>query len=211
MKAVSDRTTLRRLPARGVHDQDEINKILDEGLICHLAFLIDGKPAIIPTGYARDGEWLYIHGSKKNRAMLACIGQECSVDVTILDGIVLARSAFHHSFNYRSVIIYGVGEEVTDEAEKMRAFERVVEHIVPGRAADCRLPNEKESNATLLIKIPITEASAKVRTGPPKDDDEDMNLPHWAGVLPVRDQWGPAVADSDHDEPGYVSAYRRPA
>ena len=189
--AASERTTLRRNPIRGVHDRDRIRSILDEGLICHLAFLEDGKPAVIPTGYARIGEFLYLHGSLKNRAMRAIIGRDCSVEVTLLDGIVLARSAFHHSFNYRSVVIYGQGIEVSDDKEKQAAFERIVDHIIPGRASDCRMPNAKEFAATLVVKIPIDESSAKVRTGPPVDDAEDMELPIWAGVLPRRDVWGP--------------------
>lgn len=210
----TERTTLRRLPARGAHDRATIDAILDEGLICHLGFVDQGKPAVIPTGYARDGDFLYLHGSLKNRALRAVVGRECCVEVTLLNGIVLARSAFHHSFNYRSVVIYGRGEEVVDEAEKQRAFERVVEHIVPGRAADCRMPNAKESAATLVVKIPIDESSAKIRTGAPKDDPEDVDLPVWAGVVPVRDAWGPAEPDNapgeDRAEPDYVKAYSRP-
>lgn len=209
MTAKTDRTTLRRLPDRGDHNRETINAVLDAGLVCHVAFLHEERPAIIPTGYARVGDHLYLHGSRKNRALLATIGADCCVEVTLLDGIVLARSAFHHSFNYRSVVVYGRGEEVTDAAEKEQALERFVDQVTPGRAADCRLPNEKELRATLVIKVPLNEASAKIRSGPPKDDEADMGLPHWAGVMPVRDAWGPAEPDTEIALPEYLKDLQR--
>jgi len=209
MAATTDRTTLRRLPDRGAHDRETIHAILDAGLVCHVGFVHDGRPAIIPTGYARVGEHLYLHGSRKNRALLATIGAECCLEVTLLDGIVLARSAFHHSFNYRSAVIYGKGEEVTETEEKERALERFVDQVTPGRAADCRLPSEKELEATLVVKVPLDEASAKIRSGPPKDDAEDMELPHWAGVMPVRDAWGPAEPDTEIPLPEYLKEFER--
>lgn len=209
MAAPSERTTLRRLPARGRYDRDTVHAILDEGLICHLAFLDDGRPAVMPTGYARVGDSLYLHGSRKNHALLATIGCDCSVEVSLLDGIVLARSAFSHSFNYRSVVILGRGEEVVNDREKAKALEAIVEHIVPGRSAECRAPNQKEIDATLVVKISLEESSAKVRSGPPHDDREDMEFPVWAGVLPVRLKWGPAEADNDRPTPEYVTKYRR--
>ena len=187
----TERTRLRRLPQRGVFDRAAIEAILDEGFICHLAFTDDaGRPRVLPTGYAREGNRLLLHGSRKNAALLAGLSGEVAVCVTLLDGLVLARSAFHHSFNYRSVVVYGRPQEITDAAEKRRALLRVVEHIVPGRSAGSRPPSEKELEATLVVALAIEEASAKVRGGPPKDDDDDLELEHWAGVVPARLAFG---------------------
>ncbi|MBI1358362.1 MAG: pyridoxamine 5'-phosphate oxidase family protein [Acidobacteria bacterium] len=212
--APTDRTRLRRLPQRGVFDRAVIEAILDEGLICHVSFCDEaGRPCVLPTGYARDGGRLLLHGSRKNAALLAALSSEMTVCVTLLDGLVLARSAFHHSFNYRSVVLYGRPVEVTDRAEKLAALERIVEHIVPGRAAGSRPPNDKELDATLVAALPIDEVSAKVRTGPPKDDEEDMDLGFWAGVIPVRLDAAPGEPAPDLpagiEPPEYVRRYRR--
>ena len=184
----SERTTIRRLPKRGVYDRDVVYAILDEGLICHVGFVVDGAPVVIPTIHWREGDTLYFHGSVASR-MLRNLrdGVETCVTVTLLDGLVLARSTFHHSMNYRSAVVFGVAREVTDREEKMRALQTLVEHVVPGRSADgVRGPNEAEVRGTLVLALPIDEASAKVRTGGPVDDDEDYELPVWAGVLPLR-------------------------
>ena len=209
------RTRLNRLPARGEYDRNAIDAILDEGFLCQIAFLHEGKPAMIPTAYGRDGDWLYVHGSNKNRALRAIVGSNACLSVMLMDGFVLARSTFHHSFNYRSVVVYGQGEEVTEPDEKLRALNLITDHIVPGRTAEARTPNEKELRATLVVRLPLTECSAKVRTGPPSDDEEDMSFPVWAGVLPVRTQYGPPEPAPDLDPAvgtsPVVDAYRRPA
>lgn len=181
-----ERTVLKRHPERGSYDRDEIYRILDEGLVCHVGFVVEGQPFVIPTAYARTGDKLVIHGSVASRMLRALKeGIEACITVTILDGIVLARSAFHHSMNYRSVVIFGKARPITEPAEKMARLEALVEFIVPGRRADARGPSEKEVKATEVLEFPIDEASAKVRTGPPKDDLEDMELPAWAGVIPL--------------------------
>jgi nitroimidazol reductase NimA-like FMN-containing flavoprotein (pyridoxamine 5'-phosphate oxidase superfamily) len=182
----TDRTTVRRLPKRGVYDREAVYAILDEALIAHVGFVIDGAPVVIPTIHWRDGDRLYLHGSVASR-MLRTLkqGVETCVTVTLLDGLVLARSAFHHSMNYRSVVVMGTALEVTGREEKVRAFERLVEHVVPGRSADVRAPNEAEIRGTLVLSLPIDEASAKVRAGGPSDDEEDYVLPVWAGVVPL--------------------------
>ena len=210
----TERTRLRRLPKRGLFDREAVNAILDEGLLCTLSFLDDqGRPGSIPTGYARDGDRLLLHGSSRNASLLAIVDRPASISVTLLDGIVLARSAFHHSFNYRSVVLFGQGVEIVDPAEKLSAVECVVNNVVPGRAADCRMPTLKEVAATLVVSFPIEEVSAKVRSGPPADDAEDMELPFWAGVLPCETVWKAPVASpdlpADVPVPGYVRNYRR--
>jgi len=183
----SERTTLHRLPERGSHDREVIDPILDEAYLCHLGFTQDGQPFVIPTIHARVGDVLYVHGSAASRAMrTAKVGIPVCVTVTLLDGLVLARSAFHHSMNYRSVIVLGTAIEVTDPAEKAAALDAIVDHVLAGRASDARPGNDKERKATTVLRIPLTEASAKVRTGGPKDDPEDMALPVWAGVVPLR-------------------------
>jgi len=180
------RATVRRLPERGVYDRDTIHAILDEALICHVGFVDDGQPYVIPTIHARVGDVLYIHGSRQSR-MLKCLasGAPACVSVALLDGIVVARSAFHSSMNYRSVVVLGSFREVTDAAEKDAAFKAIVEQVIPGRWDDVRRPTVNESNATTILAIPIDEASAKVRTGPPSDDEDDKALPHWSGVIPL--------------------------
>ncbi len=211
----TSRTTLQRNPVRSEHDRRVIDAILDEAFLCHVAFLHEGKPACVPTAFGRDGDWLYLHGHRKNRALLATLDQDCCLNVTVLDGFVLARSTFHHSFNYRSVVVYGKSEEVTEEAEKLRAVNLITDHIVPGRTGEARTPNAKELAATLVVRLPLAECSGKVRTGPPGDDAEDMSFPVWAGVLPVHTTYGspePAPDLAPGVEPSSVVAeYRRPA
>ena len=182
----SARTRIKRLPKRGHFDRETINSILDEAFVCHVGFAVEGQPYVIPTGYARIGDDLYIHGSSASR-MLRSIssGIEVCVTVTLLDGLVLARSAFHHSMNYRSVIILGRAEMVTDDGEKNEILEAFTEHVIPGRWADIRWPTELELKATTVLRLPINEASAKIRTGDPVDDDEDYSMNVWAGVLPL--------------------------
>jgi nitroimidazol reductase NimA-like FMN-containing flavoprotein (pyridoxamine 5'-phosphate oxidase superfamily) len=210
----SERTRVRRLPERGVYEREQIDAILDEALICHLAYVKDGEPRVMPTIHARVGDTLYVHGSNASRTLrTAKGGPPVAAEVTLLDGLVLARSAFHHSMNYRSVVVYGRAREVTDPTEKLDAQRALVEHVVHGRAADARLPNERELGQTTILAIPIEEASAKVRTGPPKDEEEDLSLPVWAGVLPLSTVPGEPEPDpllpSGVATPDYVSDYRR--
>jgi len=190
----TQRTKLRRAPQRGSHDQETIYAILDEALIGHVAFITtDGHPAVIPTLIARDGDDLLIHGSNASRAVRALrAGTEACVEVTHVDGIVLARSAFHHSMNYRSAVLYGTLEQAPD---KERALEIFTEKLVPGRWAHVRWPNAKELKGTEVLRLPISEGSAKVRTGPPVDDDEDYAIDTWAGVIPIRTVTENAVPD----------------
>ncbi|MEP7148954.1 MAG: pyridoxamine 5'-phosphate oxidase family protein [Acidobacteriota bacterium] len=210
----TERTSVKRLPARGHYDRNTINAILDEGFICHVGFVLDGQPYVIPTGYARVGDDLYVHGSSASR-MLRNLSQGISVcvTVTLIDGLVLARSAFHHSMNYRSVVILGTAELVSDTDEKNSALEALTEHIVPGRWADVRWPNELELKATTVLKLAIDEASAKIRTGDPKDDEEDYAMDVWAGVLPLSMTAGTPIADLRLDGskslPEYVKDYTR--
>jgi nitroimidazol reductase NimA-like FMN-containing flavoprotein (pyridoxamine 5'-phosphate oxidase superfamily) len=181
------RTTLRRLPARGPFDRATVNAILDEALVCHVGFVSDGQPFVIPTIHARAGDQVFVHGSAASR-MLKTLqgGVPVCLTATLVDGLVLARSAFHHSMNYRSVVVLGDAQAVTDEREKWDALHAIVEHVAQGRWSEVREPSAKELAATLVLRLPIEEASAKVRTGPPLDDDEDYALECWAGVLPLR-------------------------
>jgi len=190
------RTQVKRLPKRGQYDRETIHGILDEGFICHVGFVHEGSPVVIPTGYARSGDRLYFHGSAASR-MLRTLDQGVQVclTVTLLDGLVLARSAFHHSMNYRSVVIFGTAKAVTDEAEKSEALRLFTEHVVPGRWEQIRWPTAQELKATTVLSLPIEEASAKVRTGPPLDDEEDYAMTVWAGVLPLKLTKGAPVAD----------------
>jgi nitroimidazol reductase NimA-like FMN-containing flavoprotein (pyridoxamine 5'-phosphate oxidase superfamily) len=180
----TERTRVRRLPERGAYDRATVHAILDEGFVCHLGFVVDGQPYVIPTGYARVGETLYLHGSTGSRLGLRP-GMDVCVTVTLVDGLVLARSAFHHSMNYRSVMAVGRTRAVRDPEEKEAALRALVEHIVPGRSAEVRGGNRRELAATAVLALPLVEVSAKVRSGPPKDDDPDYGLPFWAGVLPL--------------------------
>ena len=181
------RTTLKRLPKRGSHEREVIDRILDEGFICHVGFVVDGQPFVIPTGYARVEGNLIVHGSQASR-MLRALGQgiDVCVTVTLIDGLVLARSAFHHSMNYRSVMVFGRARVIDDRAEKLQALFALSEHMIPGRWKDVREPSEEELQQTTVLSLPIEEGSAKIRTGPPLDDEEDYALPVWAGVIPLK-------------------------
>jgi nitroimidazol reductase NimA-like FMN-containing flavoprotein (pyridoxamine 5'-phosphate oxidase superfamily) len=192
----TEKTKVRRLPSRAAYDRATIDAILDEALICHIGFAIDGQPFVIPTIHWRDGDTLYVHGSAASR-MLRTLrgGVDACVTVTLLDGLVLARSAFHHSMNYRSVVVFAKAREVSDRDEKLRALERLVEHIAPGRSAEVRGPSESELRQTLVLALPLHEASAKIRTGPPVDDDGDYALPVWAGVVPIAMVKGEPIED----------------
>ena len=190
------RTTLKRLPKRGSFERQTTYDILDEGFICHVAFVSDGHPVVIPTAYGRVGDTLYIHGARASRMLKALgAGADVCVNVTLVDGLVLARSAFHHSINYRSVVVFGRARVVESDEEKMEALLAFMEHVVPGRWDEVREPNKQELDATLVLSLALEEASAKVRTGPPVDDEEDYELPIWAGVLPLSVNAGDAVSD----------------
>lgn len=191
------RTQVRRLPARGVYDRAAIDAILDEGIVCHVAFLVEGQPFAIPTAYARSGAHLYIHGSTASRLVRALsVGVDVCVTVTLVDGFVLARSAFHHSMNYRSVVVLGRATLVTHADEKLEALRRLTNHLVPDRWDEVRAPTPQELKATSILRLPIAEASAKVRIGPPVDDEEDYDWPVWAGVVPIVTSAGPLVPDA---------------
>jgi nitroimidazol reductase NimA-like FMN-containing flavoprotein (pyridoxamine 5'-phosphate oxidase superfamily) len=211
----TERTTLKRLPKRGEYDQAAVYQILDEAFICHVGFIAGDKPVVIPTSYARIGDDLYVHGSAASR-MLQSLKQEVDVcvTVTLIDGLVLARSAFHHSINYRSVVIFGKVSVVSDADEKMKALHAFTDHIVPGRWRDIRGPNESEMRATMVLKLPLIEVSAKVRTGPPIDDEEDYGLSVWAGVVPLKLTAGAPIDDdrlpAGIEPPEYATKYIRP-
>jgi nitroimidazol reductase NimA-like FMN-containing flavoprotein (pyridoxamine 5'-phosphate oxidase superfamily) len=208
------RTQVQRLANRGSYDCEIVYRILDEAFVCHAGFVVDGQPYVIPTGYARAGDRLYIHGSAASRMLRTIAGgvQVC-VSVTLLDGLVLARSAFHHSMNYRSVVILGTARLVEDEKEKWEALRAFTEHVVPGRWNESRHPNEREMKATTVLCLPLEEVSAKIRTGPPIDEEEDYQLPVWAGVLPLRLTPLAPVADPrcrpEIHPPEYVVNYSR--
>jgi hypothetical protein len=194
---VTQRTKIKRLSERGDYDRNLIYSILDEGLICHVGFAVDGQPFVIPTAYGRVGDRLYLHGSPASR-MLRTLQQgiEVCVTVTLLDGLVLARSAFHHSMNYRSVVIFGTATPVSDIEEKTEALKAFTNHVVPQRWEQVRPMLRQEVAGTLVLSLPIQEASAKVRSGPPNDDEADYALPIWAGVLPLQ-----MVAQAPIDDP----------
>ncbi|MGB9405781.1 MAG: pyridoxamine 5'-phosphate oxidase family protein [Candidatus Acidiferrales bacterium] len=209
------RTQVRRLAERGRYDSETVYGILDEGFLCHAGFVVDGQPFVIPTGYARVDDALYIHGSAASRMLRTLAGgvQVC-VTVTLVDGLVLARSAFHHSRNYRSVVILGQAQAVEDRDEKLRALEAFTEHIVRGRWNTVRPIRDAEVNATSVLKLPLAEVSAKIRTGPPKDDAEDYEFPVWAGVLPLEIVPGDPIPDprllAGVAFPDYLREYSRP-
>ncbi len=209
----TSRTKLNRLPRKGVYDRDLIYAVLDEAMICHVAMTIEGDPCVLPTIHTRVGDVLYLHGSNHNRMFQHLAqGATACLSVTILDGLVLARSGLHHSMNHRSVVLYCQGTLVTDREEKLTALEALVEQIIPGRWEDSRQPTEQELNATSVVALPITEASAKVRTGPPVDDDRDRELPIWAGEIPVKLCAGEPVTDTQGLEvplPDYVANYSK--
>jgi len=208
------RTTVKRRAQRGVYDHATILGILDEGLVCHLGFVVDGQPVVLPTAYARIDDHLYLHGSPSTRMLRAGKdGLGLCVTVTLLDGLVLARSAFHHSMNYRSVVLLGTATAVDDPAEKRAALRALVEHVVPGRAAGVRAPTEDEIKGTLVLRLPIAEGSAKIRSGPPIDDESDYAWPVWAGVIPLALRSGTPVPDPrldpEYTAPTYATAYGR--
>jgi uncharacterized protein len=192
----TDRTQVRRLPKRGAYDKQQVHAILDEGYLCHVGFVVDGQPYVIPTLYVRREGQIYIHGSAASR-MLRTLDEGASVcvTVTLVDGFVLARSAFHHSMNYRSVVVLGKARLVADPAEKREAMRHFTNHMVPGRWEEVRQPNEQELKATTVLVLPLDEVSAKIRTGSPLDDEEDYALPVWAGVVPVRTELGKPLPD----------------
>jgi hypothetical protein len=210
----SPHTTLKRLPERGSFERATVDAILDEAFICHVGFVVDGQPFVIPTSYARAGEQLLIHGSAASRMLRSLSkGIPVCVAVTLVDGLVLARSAFHHSINYRSVVIFGTAKPVEDESEKMAALRAFTEHVIPERWAEVREPNEQELRRTTVLSLPLTEVSAKIRTGPPKDDEEDYALPVWSGELPLHVLTGMPLADAltpaGQRVPDYILRYDR--
>jgi nitroimidazol reductase NimA-like FMN-containing flavoprotein (pyridoxamine 5'-phosphate oxidase superfamily) len=210
--APTERTKVRRLPARANYDREFIDAVIDEALSCHVGFAVDSRPWVVPTIHARIDDRLYLHGAVANH-MLGSLsdGIEACVTITIVDGLVLARSAFHHSMNYRSVMVFGRATRVDDIKEKAAALRALVEHVVPGRSADAREPSANELRSTLVLRLPISEVSAKVRNGGPIDDEEDLELPVWAGQLPLTTEFADPVADSSGIAlPGYVRDYRRP-
>jgi uncharacterized protein len=210
----SARTRVVREPHRGVYDRETVYRILDEGFLCHIGFAVDDQPYVIPTSYGRKEANLYIHGSAASR-MLRNLknGVPICLTVTLLDGLVLARSVFNHSMNYRSVVILGKAMLVDDPAEKLEALRTLSEHIIGGRWADARQPNERELKQTSVLRLPIEEFSAKVRTGPPVDDEEDYSFPTWAGVVPLEMKAGEPISDAKlgptQPVPAYASRYRR--
>jgi uncharacterized protein len=210
----SARTRVVREPMRAVYDRETVYGILDEGFLCHIGFIIDAQPYVIPTSYSRKGANLYVHGSAASR-MLRHLddGVPMCVTVTLLDGLVLARSVFNHSMNYRSVVILGKAVLVEDPAEKLEALRTLSEHIILGRWADARQPNEKELKVTSVLRVPIEEFSAKVRSGPPLDDEEDYSFPTWAGVVPLEMKAGEPIddprLDKQYEVPGYARSYSR--
>ncbi|OEJ31030.1 pyridoxamine 5'-phosphate oxidase family protein [Streptomyces subrutilus] len=197
----TDRTVPTRSRDRARYDRETVHSILDQAYVCHLGFVRDGAPVVLPTLFGRVGEALYIHGSTGSRPLraagMADPGLPVCVTVTHVDGLVLARSAFHHSLNYRSVVVHGTAYQVTDEEECRTALDALVDHVVPGRSADSRPANAKELAATAVIRLDLTEVSAKIRTGGPNDDAEDMALPYWAGVVPVAPAYGTPVPAAD--------------
>ena len=186
MSGSSDRVRVRREPQRGIYDRETIDAILDEALYCHLGFVVDAQPYVIPTLHARVGDLLYVHGSAASRMLRhAASDVRICVTVTLLDGLVLARSVFNHSIDYRSVVVLGTPTLVEDVAEKREALHAFTEHIAPGRWEEARQPTDQELKATWILSVPLDEASAKIRTGPPEDEPEDLDLPVWAGVVPI--------------------------
>ncbi|MFF7277467.1 pyridoxamine 5'-phosphate oxidase family protein [Streptomyces griseorubiginosus] len=212
--APTDRTVPTRSPDRASYDRDLVHSILDEGYVCHLGFVRDGAPVVLPTLYGRVGERLYVHGSTGSRPLRmtgkADPGLPVCLTVTHVDALILARSAFHHSINYRSVVVHGLAYDVTDPEEKRLALDALVDHVVPGRAQDSRPANKKELAATAVIRLDLDEVSAKLRTGGVNDEPEDLALPHWAGVLPLHKAYGTPVADPElapgTEVPDYLTA-----
>ncbi|SHN13221.1 pyridoxamine 5'-phosphate oxidase family protein [Streptomyces yunnanensis] len=201
--AATDRTLPTRARERARYDEETVHAILDEGYVCHLGFVRDGAPVVLPTLYGRVGNRLYVHGSTGSRPLRMAGGQSADpglavcLTVTHVDGLVLAKSAFHHSMNYRSVVVHGTAHQVTDQEEKKAALDALVDHVLPGRAADSRPANTKELAATAVLRLDLREVSAKIRTGGPNDDPEDLALPHWSGVLPVSPSYGAPIPADD--------------
>ena len=211
---VTERTRVVREPQRGAYDRETIYKILDEGMVCHVGFCVDGQPFVIPTLYARVGDAIYFHGSAASRMLRTLsAGANVCLAVTLTDGIVLARSVFNHSMNYRSVVALGQATMVQETQEKLEALRAFTEKILPGRWQDARQPNEKELKATSVLRLPLSEVSAKVRTGPPIDDEPDYALPIWAGVIPLRTLADPPIREERCDPgipvPAYAARYQR--
>lgn len=206
------RTKVRRLPDRANYDKTFVHGVIDEALTCSVGFAVDSKPWVIPTIHARVDDMLYLHGAPANHMLKTLAGGvETCVSITLIDGLVLARSAFHHSMNYRSVVMFGLATKVDDGAEKRAALDALVEQVVRGRGVDARPPSDKEMRATLVLRLPIDEVSAKVRTGGPIDDADDLGLSVWAGVVPCTTTYGTPVADAGVTEPvpAYVADYTR--
>ena len=208
------RNRVKRIPERGHYDRETIYHILDEALICHVGFVEKGQPFVIPINFARVDDAIFLHGAKASRLLKHVeAGHPVCVETTIVDGLVLARSVFHHSINYRSVVLFGRGRLIEDEQEKLTALKAVTEHLIPGRWQEARLPNRKELNATSVVSIEIGEASAKIRVGPPVDEDEDYASPVWAGILPLRETpLQPTQDDLQSDDiplPLYIAGYSR--
>jgi uncharacterized protein len=210
----TERTRVVREPNRAVYDREVIYKILDEGFVCHVGFSVDGQPFVIPTMFARVDDAIYFHGSGASRMLRGAVsGLAVCITVTLIDGLVLARSVFNHSMNYRSVVALGHATSINDPAEKIRALQAFTEKLIPERWNDARQPNEKELKATSILRLLLTEVSAKVRVGDVEDDAEDYALPVWAGVIPLRLVAEPAIRDARCDAslptPGYAANYRR--
>ena len=208
------RNRVKRIPERGHYDRETIYHILDEALICHVGFVEKGQLFVIPINFARVDDAIFLHGAKASRLLKHIeAGHPVCVETTIVDGLVLARSVFHHSMNYRSVVLFGKGRLIEDEQEKLTALKAITEHLIPGRWQEARLPNRKELNATSVVSIDIGEASAKIRVGPPVDEDEDYVLPVWAGILPLRETPLPPTQDElqsdDIPLPPYIAGYSR--
>src|SRR5215469_12894581 len=213
--STTERTTLHRLRERGATDRSALYDVLNAGLICHLGVIIDGSPVVLPTGYGRIGEILYLHGSSANRSFQFAEDQDICVTVTVIDGLVCARSVFHNSMNYRSAVIFGTARVVTDADERLAAIQAITEHLIPGRWENSRKPTRKELAATVVVALALDEASVKVRTGMPKDDEDDYELDYWAGVLPITLSVGSAEPDSLLREgvelPDHIAALERRA
>ncbi|MEV6542888.1 pyridoxamine 5'-phosphate oxidase family protein [Streptomyces sp. NPDC051665] len=210
----TDRTVPTRSAERASYDKELVHAILDQAYVCHLGFVRDGMPVVLPTLYGRVGERLYVHGSTGARPLRmtgqADPGLPVCLTITHVDGLVLARSAFHHSINYRSVVVHGIAHQVTDPEEKRTALDALVDHVVPGRSADSRPANKKELAATMVIRLDLDEVSAKLRTGGANDDPEDLDLPHWAGVVPLSPAYGAPLPNDDlapgTELPAYLAA-----
>jgi len=208
------RSKIKRTPQRGQYDRNTIYQILDEGLVCHVGFVADQQPYVIPTAYGRVEDHLYIHGSPASRMLRSLQGGvEVCITVTLLDGLVLGRSALHHSMNYRSVVVFGKASIVQDQQQKLEALRAFTEHVIAGRWEEVRQPSPQELQATLVLALPLTEASAKVRTGPPVDEEADYQLPVWAGVIPLHLAASKPIRDSrvfsEIATPGYALNYSR--